>query len=187
MRRILTLVGAIATLAAGVTVAVALGAGSSAPDTSTGTTTAAGGEATTSTAPDSSTGTTTAAGGDASTSTAPDSSTGTTTAGATITTAPGTTTAAAGKATTTTASSNVWVCHHTGSWKQPYHLIHISAHALPAHMRHGDVTPGADNSCPTTQPAGTKTHGGGNGQSNNAKTKDDNSGKGDDKTETNGD
>jgi hypothetical protein len=54
-------------------------------------------------------------------------------------------------------------------------------------MGHGDVTPGADNSCPTTQPAGTKTHGRGNGQSGNAKAKHDNSGKGDDKTETNGD
>jgi hypothetical protein len=134
MRRILTLVGAIATLAAGVTAAVALGAGTSSHDTSTGTTTAA-----------------------------------------------------AGGATTTTASSKVWVCHHTGSWKHPYHLIHISTHALPAHMRHGDVTPGADNSCPTTQPAGTKTHGRGNGQSNNAKTKDDNPGEGDDETETNDD
>jgi hypothetical protein len=134
MRRILTLVGAIATLAAGVTAAVALGAGTSSPDTSTGTTTAA-----------------------------------------------------AGGATTTTASSKVWVCHHTGSWKHPYHLIHISTHALPAHMRHGDVTPGADNSCPTTQAAGTKTHGRGNGQSNNAKTKDDNPGEGDDETETNDD
>jgi hypothetical protein len=134
MRRILTLVGAIAALAAGVTAAVALGAGTSAPDTSTETTTAV-----------------------------------------------------AGGATTTSAPSKVWVCHHPGSWKQPYHLIHISTHALPAHMRHGDVTPGADNSCPTTQPAGTKTHGRGNGQSNNAKTKDDNSGKGDDETETNDD
>jgi hypothetical protein len=39
-------------------------------------------------------------------------------------------------ATTTTAPSKVWVCHHTGSWKHPYHLIHISTHALPAHRRH---------------------------------------------------
>lgn len=174
MRRILTLVGAIATLAAGVTAAVAVGAGSSAPDPSTGTTTAAGGEATTTTASDSSTGTTTAVAPAATTATAPDNLTGTTTA-------------AAGEATTTTASSNVWVCHHTGSWKHPYHLIHISAHALPAHMRHGDVTLGVDSSCPTTQPAGTKTHGRGNKQSNNAKTKDDSPGKGDDKTETNDD
>jgi hypothetical protein len=132
VRRILALVGAIAALAAGVTAAVALGAGASSPDTSTDTTTAV-----------------------------------------------------AAEPTTTTAASKVWVCHHTGSWKHPYHLIHISTHALPAHMRHGDVTPGADNSCPTTQPAGAKTHGRANGQSNKAKTKDDNPGKGDDETETN--
>ena len=176
MKRILTLVGAAATLAAGVTAAVALGAGTSSPDTSTGTTTAVTAGATTTTADDS-TGTTTAVTAEATTTTA-DDSTGTTTAvtaGATTTTADdstGTTTAVAAGATTSTASSKVWVCHHTGSWKHPYHLIHISTHALPAHMRHGDVTPGADNACPTTEPAGTKTHGRGNGQSNNAKTKD---------------
>jgi hypothetical protein len=85
---------------------------------------------------------------------------------------------------TTSAPVKVWLCHHTGSWKHPYHLIHISTHALAAHMRHGDVTPGASNSCPTTQPAGTKTHGHGTGQSGNAKTKDDKPGKDDDETET---
>ena len=164
MKRILTLVGAIATLAAGVTAAVALGAGTSAADTSTGTTTTTAAGATATTAPDT-----------------------TTAAGATTTTAPDTTTAAAGGATTATASSKVWVCHHMGSWKHPYHLIHISTHALPAHMRHGDVTPGADNSCPTTQPAGTKTHGRGSGQSNNAKTKDHHNNPGKGKTETNDD
>jgi hypothetical protein len=185
MRRILTLVGAIATLAAGVTAAVALGAGTSSTDNGTGTTT-------TPTASDTATATTAVAPA-ATTTTAPDTSTGTTTAvaEATTTTAPdtsaGTTTAVAAGATTTTASSKVWVCHHTGSWKHPYHLIHVSTHAVPAPMRHGDVTPGADNSCPTSQQAGTKTHGRENGQSNNAKTKDDNPGKGDDETETNSD
>jgi hypothetical protein len=54
-------------------------------------------------------------------------------------------------------------------------------------MRHGDVTPGADNSCPTTQPAGAKKHGRGKGQSNSAKTKDHKPGNGDDKTESNDD
>jgi hypothetical protein len=90
---------------------------------------------------------------------------------------------------TSTASSKapvkVWLCHHTGSWKHPYHLIHISTHALPAHTRHGDVTPGATNSCPTTQPAGAKTHGHGSEQSGNARTKDDKPGKDDNETETN--
>jgi hypothetical protein len=87
----------------------------------------------------------------------------------------------------TKAPVKVWLCHHTGSWKHPYHLIHISTHALAAHMRHGDVTPGANNSCPTTQPAGTKTHGHGSGQGGNAKTKDDKPGRDDDETETNDD
>jgi hypothetical protein len=184
VKRILTLVGAIATLVAGVTAAVALGAGSSSPDTATGTTTAttattAPGTATAATtAPDTSTGPTTA-------TTAPGTATGATTATTPPNTSTGATTAVARGAITATTSSKVWVCHHTGSWKHPYHLIHISTHALPAHTRHGDVTPGADNSCPTTQRAGTKTHGRGNGQSTKAKTKADNPGKSDDKTESN--
>jgi hypothetical protein len=86
--------------------------------------------------------------------------------------------------TTDKAPVKVWLCHHTGSWKHPYHLIHISTHAVSAHMRHGDLTPGANNSCPTTQPAGAKKHGQGNGQNGNAKTKDE---LGKDETETNDD
>jgi hypothetical protein len=61
--------------------------------------------------------------------------------------------------TTATAPEKVWVCHHTGSWTKPYHLIHVSVHALPAHLRHGDVTPGANGSCPASRPAGAKAHG----------------------------
>src|SRR6476661_5118989 len=64
---------------------------------------------------------------------------------------------------TAAAASKVWVCHHTGSWKHPYHLIHISTHALHAHLRNVDVLPGANNSCPTTQPTDAKTHGHGKG------------------------
>lgn len=60
---------------------------------------------------------------------------------------------------TTTAPAKVWLCHHTGSQKHPYHLIHVSTHALQPHLRHGDVTPGAGNACPTKQPAGTKKQG----------------------------
>src|SRR3954447_1890353 len=174
VKRLLTLVGAIATLAAGVTAAVALGAGGSSPDTTAATTattaTIAPGTTATTTAPDTATDTTTAA--DTETS-----------AAATATTAPDTATDTTGTVaaltTTNAASSKVWVCHHTGSWKHPYHLIHISTHALPAHMNRGDVTPGADNSCPTTQPAGAKTHSK-HEQSNKAKTKHDNRGKGED-------
>jgi hypothetical protein len=168
---ILTLVGAIATLAAGVTAAVALGAGSHSPDTATGATTVTAAT----TWPDTATGATTVT----TATTEPDTATGPTTV--TTATSPAETTAVAAGATKNTVSSKVWVCHHTGSWKHPYQLIHISTDALPAHTRHGDVAPEADNSCPTTQPAGTKTHGRGNGQSNNAKTKHGNAGKGDDK------
>jgi hypothetical protein len=60
---------------------------------------------------------------------------------------------------TTTAPAKVWLCHHTGSRKHPYHLIHVSTHALQAHLRHGDVIPAAGNSCPAKQPAGAKKHG----------------------------
>jgi hypothetical protein len=66
------------------------------------------------------------------------------------------------ESTTTTAESavpKVWLCHHTGSWKHPYHLIHVSGHAVAALRRHGDVDPGAGNTCPTAQPAGTTQHG----------------------------
>ena len=63
-------------------------------------------------------------------------------------------------ATSSAAPVKVWLCHHTGSWKRPDHLIHVSSHAVAAHRRHGDVDPGAGSSCaPTTQPAGTKAHG----------------------------
>jgi hypothetical protein len=66
------------------------------------------------------------------------------------------------ESTTTTSASTlpkVWLCHHTGSWKHPYHLIHVSGHAVAALRRHGDVDPGAGNTCPTAQPAGTTHHG----------------------------
>lgn len=96
----------------------------------------------------------------------------TSTVSTTMTTAPtGATTATntgeTGTSTTTTAPVKVWVCHHTGSWKHPYQLIHISTHALQAHLSHGGVMPGANNSCPTTQPTEAKTHGHGNGHGAN--------------------
>jgi hypothetical protein len=74
--------------------------------------------------------------------------------------------AAGGKRETTTSASStakaapkIWLCHHTGSWKHPYHLIQVSADASPAHLRHGDVQPGNGNTCLTAQPAGAKNHG----------------------------
>jgi hypothetical protein len=56
------------------------------------------------------------------------------------------------------------LCHHTGSWRRPYHLIHVSTQAQQAHLRHGDVMAGKNNACPTTQPSEAKTHGHRNGQ-----------------------
>jgi hypothetical protein len=75
---------------------------------------------------------------------------------------------------TSTAPTKVWLCHRTGSWKHPYHLIHVSSHAAAAHLGHGDVMPGSGNSCPSTQPPGAKQHGGGQGEKGKSDEKDDN-------------
>ena len=56
----------------------------------------------------------------------------------------GTTTA---QSSTTTESKKVWVCHKTGSAKNPERKIHISRKALPAHLAHGDTETTADGSC----------------------------------------
>ncbi len=69
------------------------------------------------------------------------------------------TTTTTSETTSETAAVKVWLCHHTGSAKHPYHLIHVSGHAVAAHRRHGDLDPGAGNTCPTSQPAGAKVHG----------------------------
>ncbi len=135
------LIAGAALLAVGAWSAVALGAGNEQRETSTVVTT------TTDTTGGDTTGETT----DTTTGEATDTETGETTGETEDTT------------TTTAAASKVWVCHRTGSWKHANHLIHISPHALHAHLRHGDVLPGANNSCPTTQPAEAKTHGHGKG------------------------
>ena len=147
MNRALALIAGAALLALGVWSAVALGAGNDQRETSTvatTTTTTTTGETT-----DSTTGETT------------DSTTGDTTGETTGETKD--TTTGETKDTTAASASKVWVCHHTGSWKHPYHLIHTSTHALHPHLRNADVLPGANNSCPTTQPAEAKTHGHGKG------------------------
>ena len=151
MKRPLALIAGAALLALGVWSAVALGAGNDQAETSTVATTT--------------TGMTTATTIDETTATTTDETTDTTTAMTTAETRDTTT----GETTDTTTrgsaavASKVWVCHHTGSWKHPYHLIHISTHALQAHLRNVDVLPGANNSCPTTQPTYAKTHGHGRG------------------------
>src|SRR5580765_2891511 len=143
MKRPLALIAGTALLALGVWSAVALGAGNDQRETSTVATTTTG--VTTGETEDTTTGETE----DTTTGETEDTTTGETTDTTTDRTA--------------AAASKVWVCHHTGSWKHPYHLIHISTHALHAHLRNVHVLPGANNSCPTTQPAEAKTHGHGKG------------------------
>jgi hypothetical protein len=143
MKRPLALIAGTALLALGVWSAVALGAGNDQRETSTVATTTTG--VTTGETEDTTTGETE----DTTTGEAEDTTTGETTDTTTDRRA--------------AAASKVWVCHHTGSWKHPYHLIHISTHALHAHLRNVDALPGANNSCPTTQPADAKTHGHGKG------------------------
>jgi hypothetical protein len=76
-------------------------------------------------------------------------------------TPPGQTKAKAGKTT---------ICHHTGSATNPYVLITVSDHALPAHAKHGDLLPGPSGTCadatqPVTVPAASGSgSGGGSGQ-----------------------
>ena len=149
MKRPLALIAGTALLALGVWSAVALGAGNDQRETSTVATTTA--SVTTGETEDTTTGETedTTTGETEDTTTGGETTTGETTDTTTDRTA--------------AAASKVWVCHHTGSWKHPYHLIHISTHALHAHLRNVDVLPGANNSCPTTQPTDAKTHGHGKG------------------------
>jgi hypothetical protein len=163
MKRALALIAGAALLALGVWSAVALGAGNDQRETSTvatTTTTTTTGETTDATTVET-TDTTTGETADTTTGETTDTTTGETadtTTGETTDTTTGET-----KDTTAAAASKVWVCHHTGSWKHPYHLIHISTHALHAHLRNVDVPPGPNNSCPTSQPAEAKTHGHGKG------------------------
>lgn len=48
----------------------------------------------------------------------------------------------------------ITICHHTHSWKHPWHQIRVSQQAWKAHARHGD-TMGA---CTTEQLAVVTTH-----------------------------
>jgi hypothetical protein len=52
-----------------------------------------------------------------------------------------------------------FICHRTGSSRNPWVLIHVSENAVPAHQRHGDIIfpPGttreeAEAACPPPQP-----------------------------------
>jgi hypothetical protein len=59
--------------------------------------------------------------------------------------------------TTTQSGAKVVLCHHTGSWKHPFHAISVDDHAVPAHTRHGD-TLGNCPSAAASEPR-TTTHG----------------------------
>src|SRR5215213_2803593 len=37
------------------------------------------------------------------------------------------------------AAPKVTLCHHTGSWKHPFHAISVGQHAVAAHTAHGDT------------------------------------------------
>jgi hypothetical protein len=44
------------------------------------------------------------------------------------------------------ARPKVMLCHHTGSWKHPFHAISVDEHAVTAHTAHGDTL----GACPAT-------------------------------------
>jgi cytoskeletal protein RodZ len=88
-------------------------------------------------------------------STSTDVSTDTSTGTSTGTSTDTSTSTSTQTSTVSQSGSKVWLCHHTGSKKHPYHLIRVSTHAVPAHLRHGDFAPGANNSCQPTPPAST--------------------------------
>jgi hypothetical protein len=44
------------------------------------------------------------------------------------------------------AERKVMLCHHTGSWKHPFHAISVAEHAVTAHTAHGDSV----GVCPAT-------------------------------------
>jgi hypothetical protein len=48
----------------------------------------------------------------------------------------------------TAHGSRVFLCHRTGSRRHPYVTVVVAARAVSAHLRHGDVLPLADGSCP---------------------------------------
>ena len=71
------------------------------------------------------------------------------------------TTATGTTATTTTGGEEkkVTLCHKTGSKKKPWVKIKVSKNAVPAHMRHGDMAPGAGGDCPKAGSTGGTTTG----------------------------
>jgi hypothetical protein len=58
---------------------------------------------------------------------------------------------------TTQSEHKVAICHHTGSWRHPFHRISVAEHSVSAHTRHGD-TLGNCPSVPASEPR-TTSHG----------------------------
>ncbi len=48
---------------------------------------------------------------------------------------------------TTLANDKVLVCHQTGSASHPLVATKVSAHALDAHLQHGDILANPDGTC----------------------------------------
>lgn len=69
-------------------------------------------------------------------------------------------------AATTEDGLKVFVCHRTHSKKKPYVTISVSPHALPAHLKHGDVLADETGSCvfPTTEQTASSKPGKSKGQ-----------------------
>jgi hypothetical protein len=49
------------------------------------------------------------------------------------------------------AAHKVMLCHHSGSWKHPFHAISVDEHAVTAHTAHGDTL----GACSATPADGT--------------------------------
>src|SRR3982751_3931102 len=67
-----------------------------------------------------------------------------------------TTSTSTGGTTTNASGKKTLVCHRTHSKKKPWHLIWVSNHAVPAHLRHGDVLP-TGGQCPSSATTSTTT------------------------------
>lgn len=57
--------------------------------------------------------------------------------------------------TTRQSERKVVICHHTGSWKHPFHPINVDQRSVAAHTRHGD-TLGNCPSVPASEPRASR-------------------------------
>ena len=67
-----------------------------------------------------------------------------------------------GQAKSKAKAGKTTICHRTGSATNPFVLITVSDHALPAHAKHGDLLPGPSGTCAdATQPISAPSSSGG--------------------------